>query len=215
MRVVIAEDETLLRQGLQMLLADAGIDVVDVVGDAESLLAAVDRAGPDLVITDIRMPPHNLDDGLRAAINIRQIHPKTGVMVLSQYVQRNYAEELLAAKATGIGYLLKQRIADVEQFCADLANVAAGGTVLDPEVVSIMLSRASKTVPSMEHLTERQTEVLAHLAEGRSNRAIAAQLHISERAVVSHISNIYETLGIPVHDDDHRRVLAVLRFLSE
>ena len=214
MRVVIAEDEALLREGLRSLLTTAGFDVIATVGDAPSLLAAVNETTPDIVITDIRMPPNHFDDGLRAAIELRQRHPGTAVMVVSQHVQRRYVDELLRDNNGGVGYLLKLRIADVEQFSSDLRRVAAGGTVVDSEVIHAMLSRATYSGHDVERLTDRQREVLALLAEGRSNGAIADRLGLKERGVVQHISNIYDVLGLPDDNDDHRRVLAVLRHLS-
>lgn len=219
MRVVIGEDEALLREGLLLLLTAGGFEVVAVASDAPAVIEAVTTHRPDLLVTDIRMPPDHQDDGLRAAIHLRRSHPGLAVMVLSQHVQRSYALELLGDDTRRVGYLLKQRIADVDRFRADLRDVASGGTVLDPDVVQAMLSRAasSPTSPSsqgLERLTPRQREVLALLAEGRSNAAIAARLVISEKAVVQHVSNIYDALGLPTRDDDHRRVLAVLRYLT-
>lgn len=214
MRIVIGEDEALLREGLQMLLAADGFEVVATAGDAPAMVRAVDDHRPDLLITDIRMPPTHHDDGLRAAIELRARHPELAVMVVSQHVQRPYAMELLGTDTRRVGYLLKQRIADAGQFRADLRQVAAGGTVLDPEVVSVMMNRASRDQRPVDRLTPRQREVLALVAEGRSNAAIAARLVISEKAVVQHVSNIYDVLGIPQHEDDHRRVLAVLQHLG-
>lgn len=214
MRVVIAEDEALLRQGLTLVLADGGMDVVARVGDAEALLDAVIDQAPDLVITDIRMPPSFTDEGLKAALRIRREHPETAVVVLSQYVQRRYAIELMSGDGAGVGYLLKQRIADIGQFLEDLTRVAEGGTVLDPEVVGLMLSRAENTGGAVRQLTRRQREVLTLMAEGRSNAGIAGALVLTEKAVVQHTSHIYDALGIPVAADDHRRVLAVIRYLE-
>ncbi|NQX33571.1 response regulator transcription factor [Herbiconiux sp. VKM Ac-2851] len=216
MRVVIAEDELLLREGLTHLLEADGIEVLAAVGTAIELEAAVDRLAPDLVITDIRMPPTHTDEGLQAAVRIRRAHPGTAVVVLSQHVQRRYAGELLGPGEGGVGYLLKQRIADVRTFTADLRRVQAGGTALDPEVVAVLLTRAAKAGgPAVGALTPRQLEVLGLMAEGRSNAHIAARLGTSEKAVVQHTSNIYDAFGLPVDADDHRRVLAVIRFLSE
>ena len=214
MRLVIAEDEALLREGLRSLLTTAGFDVVAAVGDAGALLQAVDDTAPDVVVTDIRMPPNQFDDGLRAAIELRCRHPGTAVMVVSQHVQRRYAAEMLRDGNGGFGYLLKVRIANVSQFCDDLRHVAGGGTVVDPEVVDSMMTRARHTWHDVDRLTDRQREVLALLAEGRSNAAIADRLGLKERGAVQHISNIYEVLGLDDDDDDHRRVLAVLRYLS-
>lgn len=215
MRVVVAEDEALLRGGLRSLLESAGIDVVADVGDASSLLRVVQADPPDIVVTDIRMPPGWADDGLRAAIVIRSQHPSVAVMVLSQHVQRRFATELLATGRGGIGYLLKHRVADVTNFLDDLRTVARGGTILDREVVDIMVKRAARSTETVDNLTARQREVLALVAEGRSNVAIAGEIHISERGVVQHISNIYLQLGLRERDDQHRRVLAVLRYLED
>jgi len=214
MRVVIAEDDVLLREGLVRLLAEAGLQVAAAAHDAPGLLAAVDRHRPDVVVTDIRMPPGLRDDGLRAALLIRARHPGTGVVVLSQFVQRRYARDLVGENPAGVGYLLKQRIADVERFCDDVRRVGEGGVALDPEVVSSMLGGAGNTGRPMAALTERQLEVLALVAEGRSNTSVADKLGISSKAVVQHVSNIYDVLGLTPSPDDHRRVLAVLRFLA-
>lgn len=214
MRVVIGEDEVLLREGLTHVLENNGVAVVGAVGTASELEVEVARLAPDLVITDIRMPPTHTDEGLVAALRIRQAHPEVAVVVLSQYVQRRYATDLLAQREGGVGYLLKQRIADVPTFIADLHRVQAGGTALDPEVVAVMVSRASKALGPVGDLTPRQREVLGLMAEGRSNAHIAARLGTSEKAVVQHTSNIYGAFGLPVAADDHRRVLAVIRYLS-
>jgi len=214
MRVVIGEDEVLLREGLRHLLETDGFDVVAAVGTASELEIEVARRRPDLVVTDIRMPPTHTDEGLLAALRIKQADPSIAVVVLSQYVQRRYATELLDSNSGGVGYLLKQRIADVTTFTADLRRVAAGGTALDPEVVAVMVSRASRMSGAVGSLTSRQLEVVGLMAEGRSNAGIASQLHLSEKAVVQHTSNIYDAFGLPVDADDHRRVLAVIRYLS-
>ncbi|KAA9107917.1 response regulator transcription factor [Microbacterium rhizomatis] len=214
MRVVIGEDEVLLREGLARLLEGDGFDVVAAVGTAVQLEREVERHRPDLVITDIRMPPTHTDEGLVAALRIRHTHPGIAVVVLSQHVQRRYATELLDQQTGGVGYLLKQRIADVETFTSDLRRVVAGGTALDPEVVSVMVSRASRVGGAVGSLTPRQLEVLGLMAEGRSNASIAGQLVLSEKAVVQHTSNIYDALGLAVDSDDHRRVLAVIRYLA-
>ena len=215
MRVVIGEDEVLLREGLSHLLENDGIEVVAAVGTAVELEREVERLQPDLVVTDIRMPPTHTDEGLLAALRIRQSSPGIAVVVLSQYVQRRYAIELLERRDGGVGYLLKQRIADVSTFTADLRRVQAGGTALDPEVVAVLVSRASKVSGAVGSLTPRQLEVVGLMAEGRSNAHIAARLKMSEKAVVQHTSNIYDSFGLPVDADDHRRVLAVIRYLSE
>lgn len=214
MRVVIAEDEALLRQGLALMLHQAGFEVEATVADAASLLRTVAGRDPDIVVTDIRMPPTYTDEGMAAALQIRADYPRTAVMVLSQYVQRHYARELLGSQAGGVGYLLKQRISDADSFCDALRRIAAGGTALDPEVVSLMVGRAGRSQEGVGRLTPRQREVLTLMAEGRSNAWIAAHLFLSEKAVVQHTSNIYDALGLPVDADDHRRVLAVLRYLA-
>jgi DNA-binding NarL/FixJ family response regulator len=213
-RVVIGEDEVLLREGLAHVLENDGIEVVAAVGTAVELEREVARLEPDLVVTDIRMPPTHTDEGLVAALRIRRVHPGVAVVVLSQHVQRRYATELLDQREGGVGYLLKQRIADVQTFTADLRRVAAGGTALDPEVVAMLVSRASKTSGPVGDLTPRQLEVLGLMAEGRSNAHIAARLGTSEKAVVQHTSRIYDSFGLPVAADDHRRVLAVIRYLA-
>jgi DNA-binding NarL/FixJ family response regulator len=213
-RVVIGEDEALLREGLVLLLGGAGFDVVGVAGDADTLVALATAEAPDLVITDIRMPPDHAEDGLRAAAAIRAHRPSTSVLVLSQYVHRQYARELLGDRPAGVGYLLKQRVADVAGFCRDVRTVADGGTVLDSEVVSAMLTRARNSGDRLGRLTPRQTDVIGLIAEGRTNAAIARQLRISEKAVVQHVSNIYDLLGLTANAEDHRRVLAVVRYLN-
>ncbi|HEU4540199.1 MAG TPA: response regulator transcription factor [Jiangellaceae bacterium] len=214
MRVVIGEDEVLLRQGLTHVLDHAGFEVVATAADATELVRRAREHKPDLVVTDIRMPPSHTDEGLVAALQIRRARPQTAVVVLSQHVQRRYAAELLAEFPSGVGYLLKQRIADIDTFCEDLERVCNGGTVLDPEVVALMLARAQHSDDALGRLTERQHEVLALMAQGRSNAAIARQLTITEKAVVQHTSHIYDILGLSPGADDHRRVLAVLRYLS-
>jgi DNA-binding NarL/FixJ family response regulator len=214
-RVVIGEDEVLLREGLSHVLENDGFEVVSAVGTAVDLEREVARLAPDLVITDIRMPPTHTDEGLLAALRIRRAHSGVAVVVLSQYVQRRYATELLDERDGGVGYLLKQRIADVKTFTADLRRVAAGGTALDPEVVAVLVSRATKGSGAVGALTARQLAVLGLMAEGRSNAHIASRIGTSEKAVVQHTSRIYDAFGLPVDADDHRRVLAVIRFLSE
>ncbi|CAN5811178.1 response regulator transcription factor [soil metagenome] len=213
MRIVIGEDEALTRAGLALMLVQAGFDVVGTAGDADELVALTADRAPDLVITDIRMPPTHTDDGLRAAVEIRRAHPATAVVVLSQHVQRRYAVDLLGDEPSRVGYLLKDRIVDVENFITDVRRVGEGGTVLDPTVIAAMLSRTQRPDRAVEQLTPRQREVLALIAEGRSNGAIARQLNVSEKAVVQHASNIYDELGLPPSQDDHRRVLAVVRYL--
>lgn len=219
MRVVIGEDEVLLRQGLTLLLARGGFDVAAAVSDAATLMRAVDEHHPDLVVTDIRMPPRHADDGLVAALRIRAERPEIALVVLSQYVQRRYVSELLTGQSAKVGYLLKQRISDVDTFLDDLRRVTAGGTAIDPEVVDVMMSRAKlgdgDGDGDVARLTARQQEVLALIAEGRSNAWIASRLVVTEKAVVQHTSHIYDALGIPVDPDDHRRVLAVIRYLAQ
>lgn len=213
MRIVIAEDSVLLRAGLTRILADAGEDVVATVGDADELLTAVRRHRPDLAIVDVRMPPTNTDDGLRAALQIRSELPEIGILVLSQYVEEAYATELLADNSAAIGYLLKDRIAEVSEFLGAVRQVGGGGTVLDAEVVAQLLARARRQDP-LERLTAREREVLALMAEGRSNPAIARRLVVSDKAVEKHIGNIFAKLDLAPADDDHRRVLAVLRWVK-
>ncbi len=212
MRVVIAEDSVLLRAGLTRILADAGEEVVATVGDADELLGAVERHQPDLCIVDVRMPPTHTDDGLRASIAIRNRWPGIGILVLSQYVEERYATELLATAGEGIGYLLKDRVADVTEFVDGVRRVGAGGTALDPEVVAQLLARSRRRDP-LERLTPREREVLALMAEGRSNPAIARALVVSDKAVEKHVGNILTKLDLPPAEDDHRRVLAVLQWV--
>jgi DNA-binding NarL/FixJ family response regulator len=211
-RVVIAEDSVLLRVGLTRIIADAGEEVVATVGDADELLMAVERHQPDLCIVDVRMPPTHTDDGLRAAIAIRQRWPQIGILVLSQYVEERYATELLAASGLGIGYLLKDRVADVTEFVDAVRRVGSGGTALDPEVVAQLLVRARRQDP-LERLTPREREVLSLMAEGRSNPAIARALVVTDKAVEKHVGNILTKLDLPPDEDDHRRVLAVLQWV--
>ncbi|GAA2452088.1 response regulator transcription factor [Streptomyces mauvecolor] len=210
---MIAEDSVLLRIGLVKVLEMAGFEVAAETGDAESLLRAVEEHRPDLALVDVRMPPGFTDEGVRAALMIRQQWPDTAVLLLSQYVEERYAADLLATQTGGIGYLLKQRVADVEEFVDALKRVAAGGTALDPQVVAQLLLRRGGPDP-LERLTPREREVLALMAEGRSNAGIAAELVVSESAVAKHINNIFAKLDLPIADGDHRRVLAVLRFLD-
>ena len=214
MRVVIGEDEALLRTGLVHVVQAAGFDVVAAVGDAHELVRSAGDHLPDVVVTDIRMPPDHRDAGLRAAIEIRRQHPGIAVLVLSQHLQRAYAVELLGDRPSGVGYLLKQRIADIDTFTDDLRRIAAGGTVLDPEVVSLMVARARGDHDALDRLTPRQQQVLALRSEGRTNASIARTLSITERAVVQHTSRIYDELDLALSDNDHRRVLAVIRYLS-
>jgi DNA-binding NarL/FixJ family response regulator len=212
-RVVIAEDLAILREGLAQLLADRGHEVCAAVGDGAALLAAVAEHRPDVAVADVRMPPGFTDEGLRAAISLRSSHPGTAVLVFSQYVETRYAARLLASNPAGVGYLLKDRVADVEEFTAALERVAAGGTALDPEVVRMLL-RAGTDAGGMRALTAREREVLALMAEGRSNAAIAAAMVVSPGAVEKHVASIFAKLGLPPADSDNRRVLAVLRYLE-
>jgi DNA-binding NarL/FixJ family response regulator len=217
MRIVIAEDSAVVRAGLAEILADRGHEVVAAVGDAEGLLAAIDQYQPDVTVVDVRMPPGYTDEGLRAAIAIRRDHPNVGVLVFSQYIETRYTADLLGAAAgggaAGVGYLLKDRVADVGEFVEALSRVAAGGTALDPEVVRQLL-RASRRNDGLDTLTARERDVLALMAEGRSNAAIAGILVVSERSVEKHVGNIFSKLGLAPSDADHRRVLAVLRYLE-
>ncbi len=213
MRVVIAEDSVLLREGLVHLLADAGIEVVAAVADADLLLRAVDEHRPDLCIVDIRMPPTHTDEGVRAAMVLRAQHPDVAILMLSQYVEERYATDLIASGTTGLGYLLKDRVADVTEFVEAVRRVGAGGTALDPEVVSQLLVRSRRTDP-LEGLTPRETDVLRLMAEGRSNTGIAAELVVTEGAVEKHVRSIFGKLGLPPAEQDHRRVLAVLRWIE-
>ncbi|MEV5592403.1 response regulator transcription factor [Streptomyces sp. NPDC052496] len=209
---MIAEDSVLLRVGLVKVLETAGFEVAAEVGDSEALLAAVAEHRPGLAVVDVRMPPGFTDEGVRAALEIRERWPDTAVLMLSQYVEERYAAHLLASNTSGIGYLLKQRVADVEEFIEALRRVADGGTALDPQVVAQLLVR--RRSDPLERLTEREREVLALMAEGRSNAGIAGALVVSESAVAKHINNILAKLDLPKADADHRRVLAVLRFLG-
>ena len=213
MRIVIAEDSVLLREGLVRLLSDAGMEVVQACSDAEQLLRAVAAHQPDLALVDVRMPPTFTDEGVRAALVIRQEHPDTAVLVLSQYVEENYATDLVAGRPTGVGYILKDRVADVADFVEAVRRVAGGGTALDPELVLQLLTRARRRDP-LQRLTPRESQVLALMAEGRSNTAIAAALVVSEGAVEKHVSGIFTKLDLSPAETDHRRVLAVLRWMQ-
>ena len=211
MRVAIAEDSVLLRRGLILLLEEAGHEVAAAAGDAEAFLRAVADTGPDVCVVDVRMPPTFTDEGLRAALLVRDRWPETGVLVLSQWVEERYATELIAGRPRGVGYLLKDRVADVAEFLDALARVAAGGSAFDPEVVAQLLARSRHP---LGELTPRAREVLALMAEGRSNGAIAAALVVGGGAVEKHINNIFAKLGLAPAEQDHRRVLAVLRYLG-
>ena len=213
MRALIAEDSVLLREGLVHLLTDAGIEVVEAVGDADQLLRAVDEHVPDICVVDIRMPPTHTDEGVRAALVIRAQHPDVGVLMLSQWVEERYATDLIASDTRGFGYLLKDRVADVREFLEAVRRVADGGTALDPEVVSQLLVRSRRKDP-LAGLTPRETDVLRLMAEGRSNTGIATELVVTEGAVEKHVSSIFGKLGLPPAGQDHRRVLAVLRWIE-
>jgi DNA-binding NarL/FixJ family response regulator len=212
-RVVIAEDAALFRAGLTRLIEDRGHQVCAAVGDGDALLAAVAEHQPDVVVADIRMPPTHTDEGLRAALEIRRQHPRTGVLVLSQYIETKYTAQLLQGNAAGTGYLLKERVADVAEFADALERVAAGGTALDPEVVGQLL-RGSRRADGVAALTARERHVLALMAEGRSNAGIAGTLVVTGGTVEKHVASILDKLGLPPGEADNRRVLAVLRYLS-
>ena len=214
MRVVIAEDSVLLREGLARLLEDQGFEVAAQGGTADDLLRHVGMHKPDVAIVDIRMPPTHTDEGLRAAKTIREKHPQVGVVVLSQYVEPGYAMELLGENAEGVGYLLKDRVSDVEEFCAAVRRVGEGGSALDPAVVSQLVGRRRRDDP-LQDLTPREREVLELMAEGKSNQAIAERLVITLRAVEKHVTSIFSKLRLSATDQDHRRVLAVLTFLQD
>ncbi|MGO4391172.1 LuxR C-terminal-related transcriptional regulator [Variovorax sp. M-6] len=214
LRVVMAEDEALIRRGLEVVLADGDFEIVRIVGTADELIAAVRDESPALVITDIRMPPGFTNEGLAAALEIRRTWPAIPVCVLSQYVLAHSARALLNADGGGIGYLLKQRITHIDDFLSDLRRIVAGEIVLDPSVVEQLLARADRAGTPAAQLTPRQRAVLTLVAEGRSNAAIAARLFISEKTVVNHLTSIYMTLGLEINDDSHRRVQAVLAYLS-
>jgi DNA-binding NarL/FixJ family response regulator len=212
--VVIAEDSAILRDGLVQLLTDRGFVVSAAVGDAEGLEHAVAAAPPDVAVVDVRMPPSFTDEGVRAAISLRRRHPEVGILVFSQYVETRYAAELLAGGAARVGYLLKDRVAEVTDFVEALVRVASGGTALDPEVVTQLMG-ASRRTDTLDRLTAREREVLALMAEGRTNSAIAAALVVSEGAVEKHVANIFSKLDLPATSSDHRRVLAVLKYLED
>ncbi|GAA3459394.1 response regulator [Saccharothrix longispora] len=210
MRVILAEDSTLLREGLVRLLVEEGHEVLAAVGDARALLDAVAAHRPDVVVTDVRMPPTNTDEGLKAALEVRERFPGVGVLVLSQYVEQRYAVDLLTGHADGVGYLLKDRVVQVEEFLDALSRVGAGGAAFDPEVVRRLLAR---TTSPLDVLTARERDVLAHMAEGHTNNAIADRLHVSRSAVEKHINSIFDKLGLSADGGYSRRVLAVLRYL--
>jgi DNA-binding NarL/FixJ family response regulator len=213
-RVVIADDSVLLREGVSRLLAEAGFEVVGQAADADELLREVEDKTPDVAIVDIRMPPTHTDEGLQAARALRARYPALGVLVLSQYVRPSYAFELLEDDARGVGYLLKDRVSDLDELADAVRRVGEGGSVLDPSVVSQLVGRRRQGHDPVDDLSEREREVLALMAEGRSNRAIAERLYITERTVEKHVKSILQKLGIPASAEDHRRVLAVLAFLG-
>jgi DNA-binding NarL/FixJ family response regulator len=213
-RTVVADDSVLLRDGVVRLLDDAGFDVVAAVGDGDALLDAVTELEPELAIIDVRMPPTHTDEGIRAAIAIRRTHPEVAVLVLSQYVEERYATDLLSGDTTGVGYLLKDRVVDVEDFVAAVRRVAAGGSAVDAEVVSQLLGRTARST-ELDRLTPREREVLGLMAEGLSNQGIADRLVVSLGAVEKHVSNVFTKLDLDREDHAHRRVLAVLTFLGD
>jgi DNA-binding NarL/FixJ family response regulator len=212
-RVLIADDSLLIRDGLASLLREQGIDVVAVTDTGEGLVAKVGAHRPDVAILDIRMPPTHTDEGLRAAAEIRQRYPEVGILILSQHVEVGVATGLLAESADRIGYLLKERVTDFDDFTAALEQVAGGGSVLDPKVVSQLLSNGGDHGGPLAQLTPREREVIALVAEGRSNKGIGQRLFITERAVQKHVTSIFLKLGLPPSDDDHRRILAVLAYV--
>jgi DNA-binding NarL/FixJ family response regulator len=214
MRVVVADDAVILREGLARLLDEADFEVVGLAGEADELCALVERTRPDIAIVDIRMPPTHTDEGLRAAKQIRERWPQVGILVLSQYVQARYAVELLAHGTEGVGYLLKDRVSDLDELASSVRRIGEGASVLDPAVVAQLVGQRRKGDTPLEDLTERELDVLALMAEGRSNKAIAERLFITEHTVEKHVKNIFATLRLPQSEDDHRRVLAVVTFLN-
>ena len=214
MRVVVADDAVILREGLARLLEEAGFEVVGLAGNADELCSLVDRTNPDVAIVDIRMPPTHTDEGLRAAKQIRERWPQVGILVLSQYVQARYAVELLTQGTERVGYMLKDRVSDLDELSTSVRRIGEGASVLDPAVVSQLVGQRRKGDTPLDDLTERELEVLALMAEGRSNKAIGERLFISEHTVEKHVKNIFATLRLPQSDDDHRRVLAVVTFLN-
>jgi DNA-binding NarL/FixJ family response regulator len=213
-RVVVADDAVILREGLARLLVEAGFEVVGQAADAGELLEQIESTSPDVAIVDIRMPPTHTDEGLQAAAEIRAEHPSVGILVLSQYARPSYALELLSNGTEGIGYLLKDRVSDLEELASSVRRVGEGGSVLDPSVVAQLVERPRSGNDPLEDLTEREREVLSLMAEGRSNKAIGQRLFITEHTVEKHVKNILGKLRLPESPDDHRRVLAVLTYLS-
>ena len=214
MRVVLADDAIILREGLARLLQEAGFEVIGLAADGDALIKLVERTTPDVAIIDIRMPPTHTDEGLRAAKTIRERWPTVGLLVLSQHVNTRYALELLSAGTDGVGYLLKERVSDLAELAASVTRVGNGGSVLDPAVVGELVGRRRPSENPVEHLTSREREVLALMAEGRSNQAIAETLFITDHTVEKHVKNILGTLRLPQSPDDHRRVLAVITYLN-
>ena len=214
MRVAVADDAVILREGLARLLEEAGFEVVGLAADADELYAARRALPPDVAIVDIRMPPTHTDEGLQAAKRIRERWPETGILVLSQYVQARYAVELLANGTEGVGYLLKDRVSDLDELATSVRRIGEGGSVLDPSVVAQLVGQRRKGDDPLEDLTERELEVLALMAEGRSNKAIGERLFITEHTVEKHVKSIFGSLRLPPSPDDHRRVLAVVKFLD-
>jgi DNA-binding NarL/FixJ family response regulator len=214
MRVAVADDAVILREGLSRLLEEAGFEVVGLAADADELYRIVEEQRPDVAIVDIRMPPSHTDEGLRASKLIRERWPQTGILVLSQYVRPSYALELLAHGTERVGYLLKDRVSDLGELTASVRRIGAGGSVLDPSVVAQLVDQRRGGDDPLEHLTDREREVLALMAEGRSNRAIGERLFITEHTVEKHVKSIFGTLRLPASPDDHRRVLAVVKFLD-
>lgn len=215
MRVVIAEDSLLLREGLSRLLTEAGFDVAASAADGRELQAAVAEHEPDLVVTDVRMPPDFRSEGTQAALEIRRSRPRIGIVILAQHVEPRYAVRLLRDHPSGVGYLLKERVQDLDSFVRDLRSVAGGGTVIDAEVVSTLLGAPPRHSGLLDSLSDREREVLALIAEGRANPAVADLLHLSRRTVETHVASIFAKLGLPESPEDHRRVLAVLSFLRD
>jgi len=213
-RVAVADDAVILREGLARLLVEAGFEVVGLAANADELYAVVEERGPDVAVVDIRMPPTHTDEGLQAAKRIRERWPGTGILVLSQHVRASYALELLAGGAEGVGYLLKDRVSDLDELASSVRRIGEGGSVLDPSVVAQLVDRRRRGDDPLEHLTDREREVLALMAEGRSNRAIGERLFITEHTVEKHVKSIFGTLRLPASPDDHRRVLAVVKFLD-
>jgi DNA-binding NarL/FixJ family response regulator len=213
-RVVVADDAVILREGLSRLLVEAGFEVVGQAADAGELLEQIEATAPDIAIVDIRMPPSHTDEGLQAAAEIRARHPSVGILVLSQYARPSYAMELLSNGTEGVGYLLKDRVSDLEELASSVRRVGEGGSVLDPSVVAQLVERPRRGRDPLEDLTEREREVLSLMAEGRSNKAIGQRLFITEHTVEKHVKSIFGKLRLPPSADDHRRVLAVLTFLS-